>query len=113
MEVGVRRQAQREEKELQSDRLTRKAFPGPWWQKTSFAQKGFSTSFPTGKQLFSPLCPDTSIGNIHLQMPKQSFQKDPLRVRGTSNSTCQELTSTTSLRTSWWRHAMDIPTSPK
>lgn len=54
-------------------RPTRKAFPRLWRQKTPLAQKGFSTSFPTGKQLLSPLHPDTTIGNIHLQMSSQSF----------------------------------------
>lgn len=75
-------EAQGEEEELQSDRVTGKAFPGLWRQKTPLAQKDFSTSFPTEKQFLTPLHPDTSIGNIHLRMPSQSFGKDPLRVRG-------------------------------
>lgn len=102
-----RREAQTEEEELQSDRLTKKAFPGLWRQKTPLAQKSFNTSFPTAAL-------SSSHRHFHWQHPPAYAQPQLLKRpssgrEGSSNSRCQELTSITSLTTSWWRDTVDKP----
>lgn len=74
MEMGVRRHRERKKSSSLTD------WPGRHSQDFGGRRTSTSSS-PQGKGC-SPLHPDISTGNIHLQMASQSFQKDPLRVRG-------------------------------
>lgn len=107
MEVGVRRHRQKNNSSL----TDQEGIPR--------SMEAEDLSCTEGLQHFLPhretVALSSSPGHFHWQHPPPNIQTFQTFSgwEGTSNARCQELTSITSLRTSWWRETVDIPTSPK